>query len=249
MQHYLAKQGLLAADTIVRKGVKVKSRRDGHVWVISVVVVFLFLLALFDGDVFIARHFFFDAVSNEWIARHEWWANELLHTGGRNLMRLVGIAAIAAWFASYRWQRLTPHRADLGYFAACMVLVPLTVGILKQVTNVDCPWDLQGFGGNLPVIHWFELRPDELPRGACFPGAHSSSAFALFGLFFVWRQSRPTLATVALIATLIIGAAFSIAQQSRGAHFLSHDMVSALIAWIICLGLHQMRGRRDTKIL
>jgi len=217
--------------------------------VAGAVVVFLFLLALLDGDVFIARHFFFDAVSNDWIARHDWWANELLHTGGRNLMRLIGVAAIAAWALSYRWQRLAPYRADLGYFAACMALVPLTVGILKQITNVDCPWDLQGFGGTMPVIRWFEFRPDGLPRGVCFPGAHSSSAFALFGLFFVWRRSRPALASIALITTLLIGTAFSIAQQSRGAHFLSHDMVSALLAWVICFGLYRMRSRHETKTL
>jgi membrane-associated PAP2 superfamily phosphatase len=216
-----------------------------HVGIVGLVAAVLFLLALLDGDLLIARYFFFDSVSNEWIARHDWWSNELLHTGGRNLMRLLGIAAIAVWASSFRWERLAPYRADLGYFAACMVLVPLTVGILKQITNVDCPWDLQGFGGNRPVIHWFQFRPDGLPRGACFPGAHSSSAFALFGLFFVWRQSRPALATIALMATLLIGAAFSIAQQSRGAHFLSHDLVSALLAWLICLGLYRLRGRHD----
>jgi membrane-associated PAP2 superfamily phosphatase len=43
---------------------------------------------------------------------------------------------------------------------------------------------------------------------------------------------------LALGAVLVLGTAFSVAQQSRGAHFVSHDLVSALIAWLICLGLH-----------
>ncbi|MFZ9905167.1 MAG: phosphatase PAP2 family protein [Steroidobacteraceae bacterium] len=216
-----------------------------HVWIVGLVAAVLFLLALFDGDLLIARQLFFDTAAQEWVGRHDWWANELLHTGGRNLMRLVGVLAILTWALSFKSPRLAAHRAELGYFAACMVVVPLTVGLLKQVTNVDCPWDLQGFGGNRPVIHWFEFRPEGLPRGACFPGAHSSSAFALFGLFFVWRQSRPALATIALMVTLLIGAAFSIAQQSRGAHFLSHDLVSAWLAWLICLGLYQLWVRYD----
>lgn len=222
---------------------KVVGRGALDLWIIGFVALFLLMLALFDGDVMIARYFFFDATTNEWIARHDWWANELLHTGGRNLMRLVGVLALVAWAASYRSMRLSAYRADLGYFAACMVLVPLTIGILKQITNVDCPWDLQGFGGSMPVIHWFESRPADLPRAACFPGAHSSSAFALFGLFFIWRSTKPAWATGALLCTLALGAAFSIAQQSRGAHFLSHDIVSALLAWLICLGLHRFRGR------
>ena len=221
---------------------KLIGRINLDLWIVGLVVLFLLMLALFDGDVMIARYFFFDATTNEWIDRHDWWANELLHTGGRNLMRLVGVLALVAWAASYRSMRLSAYRADLGYFAACKVHVPLTIGIMKQVTNVDCPWDLQEFGGSMPMIHWFESRPADLPHAACFPGAHSSSAFALFGLFFIWRSTRPTWAIGALLCTLALGTAFSIAQQSRGAHFLSHDIVSALLAWLICLGLHRFWG-------
>lgn len=222
-------------------------RIDLNLWIVGVIALGLFILALFDVDLLIARNFFFDTERNEWVARHEWWANELLHTGGRNVMRLVGVLALLAWVASFRSTQLARYRADLGYFAACMVLVPLTVGILKQITNVDCPWDLQGFGGNMPMIHWFEPRPAGLPRAACFPGAHSSSAFALFGLFFIWRAERPSLAISALLGILLLGGAFSFAQQSRGAHFLSHDIVSALLAWLICLGLYRFRGRHEEQ--
>lgn len=197
----------------------------------------LLWLALTGGDETVARALFFDDTQGRWLGRHAWWANEFLHTGGRNAMRLIGVAAILAWAASLRSARLAPHRAALGYLAACMVVVPLSVGLLKQVTHVDCPWDLQGFGGALPAVHWFQDRPDGLPHAACFPGAHSSSAFALFALFFLWRASRPRLAWTALGCTAALGALFSIAQQARGAHFLSHDLASALIAWLICFAL------------
>lgn len=196
--------------------------------------------AMTGSDEALARAVFFDAAQGVWIGRHAWWANEFLHTGGRNAMRLVGVAAIVAWIASHRLPRWAPHRAALGYVATCMVLVPLTVGLLKQVTDVDCPWDLQGFGGSLPVVHWFQDRPDGLPRAACFPGAHSSSAFALFALFFVWVPSRPRLAWAALVGVMVLGALFSLAQQARGAHFLSHDLASALIAWLLCYGLTRL---------
>lgn len=197
----------------------------------------LFCLVVTGGDAEFARSLFFDGLQERWIGRHEWWANELLHTGGRNAMRLLGVIALAAWAGSAFHTWLRPHRAALGYFSACMVIVPLTVGLLKQVTNVDCPWDLQGFGGTVPAFHWFQDRPDDLPRAACFPGAHSSSAFALFSLFFVWRPTRPRLAWAALTGTVVLGALFSIAQQARGAHFLSHDLASALIAWLLCFAL------------
>jgi len=119
-----------------------------------------------------------------------------------------------------------------------MALVPRIVGGLKTITNADCPWDIAGFGGTRLYLEWYLSRPAALPHAACFPGAHSSSAFALFALYFLWREPQPQRARVALVGVLVLGALFSFAQQSRGAHFLSHDLASALIAWLICLGLY-----------
>jgi membrane-associated PAP2 superfamily phosphatase len=210
-----------------------------HLWVpLILAALVLIALALLDGDLRLARAFFFDTTTQSWLGAQSFWANEVLHRGGRNVMRLVGILAIVGWAASYRSASLMPHRRALGYLALCMAIVPLTVGALKEATNVDCPWSLQGLGGDRPVIHWYQDRPDELPRAACFPGAHSSSAFALFALYFLWLGSHPARARMALVGVFALGSLFSIAQQSRGAHFISHDLTSALIAWLICLALY-----------
>jgi hypothetical protein len=89
-----------------------------------------------------------------------------------------------------------------------MVVVPLTVGVLKHLTHIDCPWDLEGFGGHRPMLGWLVARPAGLPDAACFPGAHSSSAFALFSLYFLWRDDHPRLAISALVSTVLVGALF-----------------------------------------
>jgi len=210
-----------------------------HLWApLILAAIALIALALLDGDLRLAQAFFFDAATQSWPGAQSFWATDVLHRGGRNLMRLVGVLAIMGWAASYRSASLAPHRRALGYLALCMAIVPLTVGALKETTNVDCPWSLQGLGGDRPVIHWYQDRPDTLPRAACFPGAHSSSAFALFALYFLWLGSHPARARVALVGVLALGSLFSIAQQSRGAHFISHDLTSALIAWLICLALY-----------
>jgi membrane-associated PAP2 superfamily phosphatase len=136
--------------------------------------------------------------------------------------------------------RLRPWRRAIGYFAACMAVVPLVVGGLKEATNVDCPWDLAGFGGDRPYVHLLGDRPDGLPRAACFPGAHSSSAFALFALYFAGLGlGRRRLAWGGFALAFALGALFSFGQQARGAHFLSHDLWSAFIAWTICLALYR----------
>lgn len=207
----------------------------------------LFLLAMFDGDRRIASTLFFDASVGQWWGQGSFWMEEFLHTGGRNAMRLIAIAALGLWLASFRAHRLAPHRRSLGYLAVCFALVPLLVGGLKSVTGVDCPWDLVGFGGDRPYVEWYADRPDGLPHAACFPGAHSSSAFALFALYFLWRVSQPLWANGALGATLLVGGLFSVAQQSRGAHFLSHDVASAMIAWAMCAGLYLWIFKRDAS--
>lgn len=198
----------------------------------------LFVLTWFDADRAIASALFFSTSDGQWVGHDSFWMNEVLHTAGRDLMRLIGVLAIGAWAASFRLPRLGAHRRSLGYFALCMALVPLIVGGLKTITNVDCPWEIDGFGGARPYLAWYLSRPAGLPHAACFPGAHSSSAFALFALYFLWREPQPQRARVALVGVLVLGALFSIAQQSCGAHFLSHDLESALIAWLICLGLY-----------
>lgn len=191
-------------------------------------------------DPALAHRWFFDAQTGLWWGKDTFWDDQLLHRDGRYLMRLVGVAALVAFAASWWVARLRPWRRAIGYFAACMAVVPLVVGGLKEATNVDYPWDLAGFGGDRPFVHIFEDRPDGLPRAACFPGAHSSSAFALFALYFVGLGlGRRRLALAGLGIALGLGMLFSFGQQARGAHFLSHDLWSAFIAWTICLALYR----------
>jgi membrane-associated PAP2 superfamily phosphatase len=125
-----------------------------------------------------------------------------------------------------------------------MLLATLIVGGLKAVTNVDCPWDLAGFGGHNDYFALFADRPDALKRAQCFPGAHASSGFALFCFYFVFRDRSRRLARWMLAAAITVGIAFSIGQEARGAHFLSHDLTSAAIVWFVQLGLYAWFIRR-----
>jgi membrane-associated PAP2 superfamily phosphatase len=57
-------------------------------------------------------------------------------------------------------------------------------------------------------------------------------------LYFALRDARPRLARAALGVALLVGTAFSIGQEARGAHFLSHDLTSAALSWGILATLH-----------
>jgi membrane-associated PAP2 superfamily phosphatase len=172
-----------------------------------------------------------------WIGSSTGWAEDVLHDGGRNAVRGVFAACLVAALLV----RHTAWREAATYLCIALAASALLAGTLKHLTNVDCPWDLDGFGGTRPYVHLFGDRPDALPRAACFPGAHSASGFSLAAFYFVLRDRHRGPARFALAAALATGAAFSVAQEARGAHFLSHDVASAFLAWFVCLALYWRR--------
>lgn len=206
-------------------------------WPFPLMLLAAALLEGLDLDRGIARALFFDS---SWLGAGPgaWWASGLIHGGGRTLVRCVAAAALAWWALSFRFPALARWRREALFVFAGMVLVTATVGLLKVLTNVDCPWDLAGFGGDRPYIPLFGDRPDYLPTARCFPGAHSSSGFASMSLWFALRERRPRAARFALWFAISVGVVFSFGQQARGAHFLSHDLTSAALAWFILCVLH-----------
>jgi membrane-associated PAP2 superfamily phosphatase len=196
------------------------------------------LFALTRADVRIAAAIFFDASRAAWIGSHDWWVEGVLHTGGQWSIRCIVVAAIAVWAWSLATGRLGTWRRAIAYFIVAVILGIGAVGLLKAITNVDCPWDLAPFGGDFPVIPLFSERPDGLRAGHCFPAAHASSGYALMALYFALRERSRRLARAGLTAGILCGLLFGIAQQSRGAHFISHDAWSAFLVWVVAASVY-----------
>ena len=212
-----------------------------HVWWPLLAFTLIFgVLEVFSLDRVIAREWYFNIHTGTWLGAGpgEWWARDLLHTGGGWVVRGVAAAALVLWALSFGVGRLRDWRRSAGFVLLSMLLATLIVGGLKLVTNVDCPWDLAGFGGHSPYVGLFADRPDVLSRAQCFPGAHASSGFALVCFYFALRGNSLRKARWALGLACFVGIAFSIGQEARGAHFLSHDLASAAIVWMIQLGLY-----------
>jgi membrane-associated PAP2 superfamily phosphatase len=212
-----------------------------HLWWPLLAFTLIFgVLEVFSLDRVLAREWYFNVHTGTWLGSGsgEWWARGLLHTGGRWVVRGVAAAALVTWGLSFAVARLRPWRRSASFVLLSMLLATLIVGGLKAITNVDCPWDLAGFGGDSPYVALFADRPDALPHAQCFPGAHASSGFAIFCFYFVFRDRSRRVARWMLAAGIAVGVAFSIGQEARGAHFLSHDLTSAAIVWFVQLGLY-----------
>jgi membrane-associated PAP2 superfamily phosphatase len=198
------------------------------------------LIEVLGLDLKIANTLFYDHARQHWLGAGagDWWAHRLVHDTGRWLVRGVAAAALLVWGITFFVPSTRQWRRSAGFIVLAMAVSVLVVGLLKQVTNVDCPWDLAEYGGAHPYVALFADRPDYLPRAACFPGAHSSSGFALVCFYFVLRNRWRRLAWLALGIACLVGVVFSIGQEARGAHFLSHDLTSAMLVWAIQLYLY-----------
>lgn len=212
-------------------------------WQLARVPLVLFVLAAgvlaaTNLDIQVAQSLFFDGVHGRWAGGGNWWIESVIHTGGRWAIRLVVLLTLLLWagtFVDSRWRAL---RRPLACFIVSVVLAVGVVGLLKVITNVDCPWDLTLFGGKYPFVHLFAHRPEGLRAGQCFPAAHASSGYALMTLYFAFRERSPALARTGLLTGIVTGLVFGLAQQSRGAHFLSHDVWSAFICWSVALAVY-----------
>jgi membrane-associated PAP2 superfamily phosphatase len=219
-----------------------------HLWLpLAVFVPLAVVFALSDLDRQISLAWAYDVSTGSFPARHAWWAERLLHGYGRDLIWLVVLTCLGLLGVSRFRPALRSWRRPLCFVVVTIGLTTGFIGGLKQVTRVNCPWDLQGFGGTQKYVPVFGARSAETKPGACFPAAHAGSGFALFALYFALRDRRRRWALVALWATMAIGVAFSVGQEARGAHFVSHDLWSAFLAWFCCLALYT--GMQPNRLL
>lgn len=181
---------------------------------------------------------FYDRADHCWRWGAAWWANVLIHVGGKDLVFLIGIGAMACWATSFVAGRFRPWRRAAALLFLSIGLGTGLVAVLKKYTNVDCPRDIDLYGGDRPFVGVFDDRPNDLERGRCFPGGHSSGGFSLLGFYFVFRPRSRRLSHAGLAAGLALGTVFALGQWARGAHFPSHDLWSAFLCWFVALFLY-----------
>jgi len=192
-------------------------------WWLALAFVALNLLLLgFGGDFWIADHLY-ALQGHAWRWRHAYLTESVIHLGGRRFSALAWLLIVAACGASFVDPALRVRRAALGKLALSVLASTSAVALLKRWSDVQCPWSLARYGGELPDAG--------MPAGHCFPAGHASAGYAWLALYFFFLAVRPAWRWHGLAVGMGLGLAFGIAQQLRGAHFLSHDLWAAAICW------------------
>jgi membrane-associated PAP2 superfamily phosphatase len=169
------------------------------------------------------------------IGQHSFWLEDILHDRAKQVVIGLGALALVGFLLSLLPTRLRAWRRQLGFLILALGLSTAIVTPLKALTGMHCPWSLSEFGG-VEIFHsLFGERAPTAKPGRCWPGGHASAGFSLLALFFALRDRHVRLARLALVVALGLGTIFSIGRMMQGAHFLSHNLWTLLLDWLICV--------------
>ena len=175
---------------------------------------------------------------DSWAWQHSWLLDDVIHHGGRTLVATWLMLSLLLSLLAYSFKLFNPQqRLALAYICVASLVSIATVSGLKQISMLPCPWDVSGMGGQLHYRYLHELFALGGTGLQCFPAGHASGGYAMLSVYFalkIARCHRPHAARVShywLLPGLLVGGIFGLAQQLRGAHFLSHDLSTALLCW------------------
>jgi len=179
--------------------------------------------------------------SGQFLLRDNWYLAELNHRYVKDLIILLYAIFFIIWLASFKVKKLRPLRWSYGYFFCMVILSTSMVGLLKSQSAHACPWNI-----TIPTsqgVFW----DFSASRGHCFPGGHASTGFALMAGYTVFRLSNKKRAYFFLVSGCILGFAMGWAQMMRGAHFLSHNLWTGWIIWMVNVVFYLVNYKRFTR--
>jgi membrane-associated PAP2 superfamily phosphatase len=219
------------------------SRKGALVLACSFLAAALFIFEISDLDLWL-QDFLYSPDRGEWLVSKQAKVPRVLFYHAPK----VALIAFAVWLVfslivprswkTRKWLSARPS-CELIYLLLCLGLFPATINAIKKASGIHCPSELSRYSGDHPYRKVFSQRPED-PRelGRCFPAGHASGGFALLGLYFVARTERAKKAGLAL--GLSAGWLMGIYQMLVGAHFLSHTVITMILAWIFTLSFALM---------
>ncbi|MDH5500897.1 MAG: phosphatase PAP2 family protein, partial [Gammaproteobacteria bacterium] len=182
---------------------------------------------------------FFNQASGRWLIDHDTSGLRLwFYDGPKALIIFFGVFLLCVMLRPSLVPATWMTRGEAAFVFLCLAIVPLVIGVIRNNSNVQCPFTLQQFGGaqsnelaHVSLTGFIEARRP----GGCWPSGHASGGFALLCLVFLERR-RSTRRLLGLLG-VVAGTAMGAYQVARGAHFASHVLVTGLISVLVCGGI------------
>lgn len=208
-------------------------------WVLLIIAgICIILLGEYTRIDLLIEDYYFDSARNVFPWRGSWFANDLMHGYVKKIIVYSGyllyLLLLIDWMRP--WKNLTEFaRFRLRFVAVASFLIPLLVRTIKQYSVLECPYNIQRYGGEAPFLTLFDHVPAGIEVGQCFPAGHATVGIWLAAFCVFWLPYRPKMATKVFFIGLGIGFAMGWVQQMRGAHFLFHTLWTAWLASLTIL--------------
>lgn len=201
------------------------------------------------------QDFCYDFANHRWrLEKQDTGPRIIFYTGPKVAMAVTGGLLIAWLLLPKRWRPQAVRQFELPWpkrrlwlVLLGLAIVPITIGQMKQRSDLYCPWSIDRYGGDRPHLHFFDALPPGYPPdcGECFPAGHASGGFALLGLYYLSdsRRGRWLGLGLGMTAGWLMGGY----QMLKGAHFLSHTLVTMLIAGLIVQILGMLLADRPAE--
>lgn len=187
--------------------------------------------------------YFYDLQGSHWSLKKAFLTETVIHRYGKYFSIIVYVFIIILYILSlYQHSissapvknRLLACKQGLLYLVVSTLIATLSISMLKHLTHIDCPWSMRGLGGTSEYFPWLNvLFSSHNEKGQCFPAGHASAAYAFFSLYFFSLCYVRKKALFVLMMVIFFGVLFGLSQQLRGAHFISHDITTAYLCWMI----------------
>ena len=183
--------------------------------------------------------------------KNNYWLFNVTHEDGGALVKYLFIATFGLLIGSYYFGGLKPFQTALLYIVLSTFIAASSVSFLKHHTTLQCPNSLIEYGGRNHWVNIWQLFGKKLPLGKCFPAGHASGGYAWICLGFLFPFGSKQFYW-AILPGLALGLCFGFAQQLRGAHFISHDLLTIAMCWLTSALLYKVfyaLNSKDSKMI
>jgi len=183
-------------------------------------------------DLTIQDHFYNFQTGNWIIDRHNSLWDLFFYTGPKLLYIGFGVFCLAKVIFTPKSKQPVRDR----YFKVCLslALVPLTISGIKKISNIYTPAQTDRYGGEYLHVKLFEQYPADFAPdkpGHGWPAGHASGGFSLMALYYFF--TKKTHRFYGLLIGLGAGWLTGLYQTLNGQHYISHTIVTMLMAWIL----------------
>ena len=202
----------------------------------SLLLFSIIFFGLSDFDIYV-QDIFYDTDTQSWILDRNLqpW-KFIFYDGIKKLIIAVGVMFLLVLVFFSRSRIIKEYRQGMVIVVLSAILIPAFAGFLKKNTNMPCPKHEIHYNGEMIRTAVWERYPQpykQMKKLACWPAGHASGGFALLSLFFLFKTKRNRI--LALSSALVIGWSMGIYKMLIGDHFLSHTVITMLIAWLFIL--------------